>query len=118
MGKNEKEIGVIMKDTDFEEFTKQRLDELVGRCLICADLEINGGGEEPEWNICTNEFRDDIEIWDEAWGQTKPCPFFVTDLTYCPEHKTISTKFMNCYACWEEHYKDLLTPSKSESGGD
>lgn len=93
-----------MKETAGETFTKERLDEMAGRCKICKQLEINGGGEEGiEFEVCNSEHRDDIAFWDEAWGHTLPCPFFVTDLQYCAEHEEVTTSDIGCSGCLKEY---------------
>lgn len=93
-----------MKETDGEVLTKERIDELSGRCLLCNLLIMNGGGEEgPGWEECTSDHFDNIPFWDKEWGHTKPCPFFVTDLHYCYGHEEMTTSGIGCGACLEEY---------------
>lgn len=96
-----------MKETDGENLTKERIDELAGRCLLCNELVINGGGEEGiEWEECTSDHQDVLPIWDKEWGHTKPCPFFVTDLQHCYEHNETTTSGIGCGLCLEEYIEE------------
>lgn len=96
-----------MKDTAGEVFTKEQLDKLAGRCKICKQLEVNGGGEEgPFWQVCNSDYRDDLAIWNDLWGYELPCPFFVTDLKYCAEHEEVTTSDIGCSGCLKEYIED------------